>query len=68
MSTSTNDITGDKIATKYTSESFRRNFDNIFKAKGCDRIQRDDVDCGHYECPQPTKVCIHRAGVVGTIE
>lgn len=28
-----NDITGDSISTKYNSDSYRNNFDNIFKKK-----------------------------------
>ncbi len=31
MTTSTNDITGDKIATKVNSDLYRSNYDAIFK-------------------------------------
>lgn len=38
-----NDITGDSISTKVTSDSYRNNFDNIFK-KETMTIQTNDFD------------------------
>lgn len=38
--TAKNDVTGDKIQTKASSDSFRENFDRIFK-KTVEEIEKD---------------------------
>lgn len=42
--TSTNDITGDSIRTKTTSEEYRNNWDLIFRKKQEDKEPEEKVD------------------------
>ena len=56
-----NDITGDSIQTKGTSQAFRDNYDAIFR-KGKDmhtRVQEDESKIGQCGCGRsPTGKCI----------
>lgn len=55
-----NDITGDAIQTKGTSNSYRDNYDNIFrKNKVQVRVQEDESKIGQCGCGRsPTGKCI----------
>jgi hypothetical protein len=54
MSISKNDITGDTIASKTSTEAYRNNFDAIFRKKAHE--PENEPECSEHSMPAPAEL------------